>query len=90
MREALLERRLLVRLAPHLVRPLPLLVAAFDGERPDRLVGVGLGLYDVMWSTPARAARRVRGERAAARAAAADARGRRTPTAAGARSATGW
>jgi glycerol-3-phosphate dehydrogenase len=48
VREALLERRLLVRLAPHLVRPLPLVVAAFGGERPDRLTGVGLNLYDVM------------------------------------------
>jgi glycerol-3-phosphate dehydrogenase len=48
VREALLERQLMVKLAPHLVRPLPLLVAAFDGARPDRLVGVGLNLYDVM------------------------------------------
>jgi len=48
VREALLERQLMVTLAPHLVRPLPLVVAAFDGERPDRLVGVGLNLYDVM------------------------------------------
>ena len=28
--------------------PLPLVVPAFDGARPDRLVGVGLNLYDVM------------------------------------------
>jgi glycerol-3-phosphate dehydrogenase len=48
VREALLERQLMVQLAPHLVRPLPLVVPAFDGERPDRLVGVGLNLYDVM------------------------------------------
>jgi glycerol-3-phosphate dehydrogenase len=48
VREALLERQLMVALAPHLVRPLPLVVAAFDGARPDRLVGVGLNLYDVM------------------------------------------
>jgi len=48
VREALLERRLMVALAPHLVRPLPLVVPAFDGARPDRLVGVGLNLYDVM------------------------------------------
>ena len=32
----------MVKLAPHLVRPLPLVVPAFDGARPDRLVGVGL------------------------------------------------
>ncbi|HEV2997841.1 MAG TPA: glycerol-3-phosphate dehydrogenase/oxidase [Solirubrobacteraceae bacterium] len=48
VREALLERQLMVALAPHLVHPLPLVVAAFDGARPDRLVGVGLNLYDVM------------------------------------------
>ena len=48
MREALLERQLMVRLAPHLVRPLPFVVPAFDGARPDRMVGVGLNLYDAM------------------------------------------
>jgi glycerol-3-phosphate dehydrogenase len=48
VREALLERQLLVALAPHLVRPLPLVVPAFGGARPDRLMGVGLNLYDVM------------------------------------------
>src|SRR5436189_979972 len=48
VREALLERSLLVNLAPHLVRPLPLLVPAFGGKRPDRLMGVGLNMYDVM------------------------------------------
>lgn len=48
VREALLERQLMVALAPHLVHPLPLVVAAFDGARPDRLIGVGLNLYDVM------------------------------------------
>jgi glycerol-3-phosphate dehydrogenase len=48
VREALLERQLMVALAPHLVQPLPLVVAAFEGARPDRLLGVGLNLYDVM------------------------------------------
>ncbi|MGA9286227.1 MAG: glycerol-3-phosphate dehydrogenase/oxidase [Solirubrobacteraceae bacterium] len=48
VREALLERQLMVALAPHLVRPLPLVVPAFNGARPDRLMGVGLNLYDVM------------------------------------------
>ena len=48
VREALLERQLMVALAPHLVCPLPLVVPAFEGVRPDRLVGVGLNLYDVM------------------------------------------
>src|ERR1700761_3714213 len=48
VREALLERQINVNLAPHLVRPLPLVVPSFDGARPDRMVGVGLNLYDVM------------------------------------------
>jgi glycerol-3-phosphate dehydrogenase len=48
VREALLERQLLVALAPHLVRPLPLVVPAFEGAHPDRMVGMGLNLYDVM------------------------------------------
>jgi glycerol-3-phosphate dehydrogenase len=56
VREALLERQLMVELAPHLVRPLPLVVPAFDGARPDRLVGVGLNLYDVMSVTDRRSA----------------------------------
>jgi glycerol-3-phosphate dehydrogenase len=48
VREALLERALMVNLAPHLVHPLPLLVPGFDGKRPDLMVGVGLNMYDVM------------------------------------------
>jgi glycerol-3-phosphate dehydrogenase len=56
VREALLERQLMVELAPHLVRPLPLVVAAFEGARPDRLMGVGLNLYDVMSVTDRRSA----------------------------------
>ena len=48
VREALLERQLMVALAPHLVHPLPLVVAAFYGARPDRMTGVGLNLYDVL------------------------------------------
>jgi glycerol-3-phosphate dehydrogenase len=48
VREALLERQLLVSLAPHLVRPLPLVVPAFEGARPDRMMGVGLNMYDVL------------------------------------------
>jgi glycerol-3-phosphate dehydrogenase len=48
VREALLERQLMVTLAPHLVHPLQMVVPAFDGARPDRLVGVGLNMYDVM------------------------------------------
>jgi glycerol-3-phosphate dehydrogenase len=64
VREALLERQLMVKLAPHLVRPLPLVVAAFEGARPDRLVGVGLNLYDVMSVDKIRARRRGRGRAA--------------------------
>jgi glycerol-3-phosphate dehydrogenase len=48
VREALLERQLMVALAPHLVKPLPLVVPAFGGAKLDRMVGVGLNLYDVM------------------------------------------
>ncbi len=62
VREALLERQLLVRLAPHLVKPLPIVVATFDGARPDRMTGIGLNMYDVM-ATPWRGRYRVRGRR---------------------------
>jgi glycerol-3-phosphate dehydrogenase len=48
VREALLERSLLATLAPHLVKPLPMIVPSFDGKRPDRLMGMGLNMYDVM------------------------------------------
>jgi glycerol-3-phosphate dehydrogenase len=48
VREALIERQIMVGLAPHLVRPLPLIVPAFEGARPDRMMGMGLNLYDVM------------------------------------------
>src|ERR1700729_1540666 len=59
VREALLERSLMVRLAPHLVRPLPMIVPAFEGAHPDRLMGIGLNMYDVM-SVPLRGRRRGR------------------------------
>jgi len=48
VRGALVERQLMVALAPHLVTPLPLIVPAFGGVRPDRLTGLGLNMYDVM------------------------------------------
>ena len=48
VREALLERQLLVRLAPHLVYPTPFLVPALGEERRDRRIGIGLNMYDVM------------------------------------------
>jgi glycerol-3-phosphate dehydrogenase len=62
VREALLERQLMVKLAPHLVWPLEMVVPAFDGAHPDRIVGIGLNMYDVM-ATP-----RLRGRRTARRA----------------------
>jgi glycerol-3-phosphate dehydrogenase len=48
VREALLERQLLVRLAPHLVYPTPFLVPAVGGDRRSRTLGIGLNMYDVM------------------------------------------
>jgi glycerol-3-phosphate dehydrogenase len=64
VREALVERELMVRLAPHLVKPLPFLVPAFEGARPDFRVGVGLNMYNVL-ATRGRRHRR-RAEREAA------------------------
>ncbi|MGH2889078.1 MAG: FAD-dependent oxidoreductase [Solirubrobacteraceae bacterium] len=46
--EALRERALLAALAPHLVRPLPLVVPAFDGSHPNRKIGLGLSIYDAL------------------------------------------
>jgi glycerol-3-phosphate dehydrogenase len=51
VREALLERQLMVQLAPHLVYPTPFLVPALGDERRSRRIGVGLNLYDVMATT---------------------------------------
>jgi glycerol-3-phosphate dehydrogenase len=48
VREALLERQLLVQLAPHLVYPTPFLVPALGEERRNRRIGIGLNMYDVM------------------------------------------
>jgi len=61
VREALLERAMLVNLAPHLVRPLPLVVASFDGRRPAYTMGAGLNLYDVMATERLRPVLRGRG-----------------------------
>src|SRR5262245_65975935 len=46
--EALLERQLLVQLAPHLVYPTPFLVPALGEDRRKRRIGIGLNMYDVM------------------------------------------
>jgi glycerol-3-phosphate dehydrogenase len=48
VREALLERSLMVQLAPHLVYPTPFLVPAFGEDRRDLAIGMGLNMYDVM------------------------------------------
>lgn len=50
VREALVERQLMVKLAPHLVYPTPYLVPSFDGNRPDRKISLGLNAYDVLAS----------------------------------------
>ncbi|MGH2980197.1 MAG: glycerol-3-phosphate dehydrogenase/oxidase, partial [Solirubrobacterales bacterium] len=64
VREALVERQLMVRLAPHLVRPLPFLVPAFEGARRDLRIGVGLNMYDAMSLRNPRARRRAARETA--------------------------
>ncbi len=51
VREALLERQLMVQLAPHLVYPTPFLVPALGEGRRDRRLGIGLNMYDVMATT---------------------------------------
>jgi glycerol-3-phosphate dehydrogenase len=51
VREALLERQLMVQLAPHLVYPTPFLVPSFGEDRRDRRIGLGLNMYDVMATT---------------------------------------
>jgi len=51
VREALIERQLMVQLAPHLVYPTPFLVPGFAEERRDRRIGIGLNMYDVMATT---------------------------------------
>src|SRR5213082_354947 len=60
VREALLERQLLVRLVLHLVQPLQLVVSAFNGGRLDRLTGIGLNMYDVMAAPSLRSRRSAR------------------------------
>ncbi len=48
VREALLERQLMVHLAPHLVYPTPYLVPTLGDARRNRAIGIGLNMYDVM------------------------------------------
>jgi glycerol-3-phosphate dehydrogenase len=63
VREALLERQLMVQLAPHLVYPTPFLVPTLGDERRSRMLGIGLNMYDVMASTRVGQARRERAAR---------------------------
>lgn len=48
VREALVERQLMVRLAPHLVYPTPYLVPLPVGDGKDRMLSLGLNAYDVL------------------------------------------
>ena len=51
VREALLERQLMVELAPHLVYPTPFLVPSLGDDPKNRMLGIGLNMYDVMATT---------------------------------------
>jgi glycerol-3-phosphate dehydrogenase len=66
VREALLERQLMVQLAPHLVYPTPFLVPTLGAERRNWRIGIGLNMYDVMATTRVGQARRERQAREAA------------------------
>jgi glycerol-3-phosphate dehydrogenase len=60
VREALLERQLMVQLAPHLVYPTPFLVPTLGEGKRSRVLGIGLNMYDVMATTRVGQARRDR------------------------------
>jgi glycerol-3-phosphate dehydrogenase len=60
VREALLERQLMVQLAPHLVYPTPYLVPTLGDDRRDVKIGMGLNMYDVMATTRVGQGRRQR------------------------------
>src|SRR5215208_7177276 len=60
VREALLERQLMVQLAPHLVYPTPFLVPTLGEARRSRRLGIGLNMYDVMATTRVGQGRRER------------------------------
>src|SRR5262245_8800139 len=60
VREALLERQLMVRLAPHLVYPVPFLVPTLGEDRRNWRIGIGLNMYDVMATTRVGQGRRER------------------------------
>jgi glycerol-3-phosphate dehydrogenase len=60
VREALLERQLMVQLAPHLVYPTPYLVPTLGEARRNWRIGIGLNMYDVMATTRVGQGRRER------------------------------
>jgi glycerol-3-phosphate dehydrogenase len=62
VREALLERQLMVQLAPHLVYPTPFLVPTLGDDRRDIPLGIGLNMYDLMASSRIGKGRRSRAE----------------------------
>lgn len=62
VREALVERQIMVAMAPHLVYPTPFLVPTLGDERRSLKIGVGLNMYDVMATTRVRQGRRERGD----------------------------
>ena len=64
VREALLERQLMVQLAPHLVYPTPVpRPEPRRGRSASGLIGIGLNMYDVMSTTRVGMSRRERTER---------------------------
>ena len=65
VREALLERSLMVRLAPHLVYPTRYLVPTLGDDRRDIRIGAGLHMYDAMATARLGRGRRDRAEHSA-------------------------
>lgn len=48
VRESCRERRILLDIAPHLVKPLPFLFPIYKGDRPPWMVRIGMTLYDAL------------------------------------------
>ena len=46
MREALVEREVMLRMAPHLIRPMRFMLPAEPGLRPAWMLRLGLFIYD--------------------------------------------
>ncbi len=73
VREALLERQLMVEMAPHLVYPTPFLVPSAGEVKKNRLIGIGLNAYDVMATTRVGSSRKERRREVALRGEGSDA-----------------